>query len=166
MEKAALAGIDWMPIDELAEALIESAMWVRKHERDDTRGDGGEPRVLNMRNPRQTSWAALIPSVKAAFEARGELVSVVEYDKWLEALKTSASATLEPGVSGMEHRARANPAIGLLDFFEKIGNEGIETPLETGKALTVSLRLEKMSRVDGTMMRRWVEGWINDNNSS
>ena len=30
-------GIDWMPIDELAEALIESAIWFRKNDRKDFR---------------------------------------------------------------------------------------------------------------------------------
>ena len=163
-EKAALAGIDWMPIDELAEALVESAIAVRKKDREQVSGDGSEARVLNMRNPHQTSWAALLPSVKAVFEARGETMRVVEYSEWLEALKTSASATLESDSSGMEHMATTNPAIRLVDFFEEVAKKGTETRLEIGKALAVSPKLAKMSRVDGEMMRRWVEGWIGDGN--
>ena len=62
----AVVDIDWMPVDELAEALVESAMTVRKQDRDELRSDGREARVLNMCNPRRTSWAALVPFVKAA----------------------------------------------------------------------------------------------------
>ena len=32
---AAIAGIDWMPVDELADALVESAITVRCHDRDE-----------------------------------------------------------------------------------------------------------------------------------
>lgn len=118
---AAVADIDWMPIDELADALVESAITVGRHDRDDLRSDGGEARVLNMRNPRQTSWAALVPSVKAALEAGGETVRVVECSEWLEALQQSASVTLDSGSDGgMEHLAVMNPAISLIDFFEMI----------------------------------------------
>lgn len=158
--KAALAGIDWMPIDELAEAVVESALAIRKNDRDQVPGDGGSARVLNMRNPHPTSWTALLPSVQAVFEARGETMRVVEYPEWLEALQTSASAAL----SGIEHMATTNPAIRLVDFFEKVAENGTETPLEIGNALAVSPTLARMSRVDGEMMRRWVEGWIGDGN--
>ena len=161
VQNDAVADIDWMPIDELAEALVESVMTVRKLDRDEPRSDGGEARVLNMRNPHQTSWAALIPSVKAALEAGGETVSVVEYSEWLEALKESAEVTL---ASGVEHLARTNPAIRLVDFFEKVKDKGTEVPLEMGKALAVSPMLGGMSCVDGVMMKRWVEGWIGDVN--
>ena len=158
-QTATLAGIDWMPIDELAEALVESAMCLRKLDREELREHRVEARVLNMRNPQQTSWSALLPSIRAAFETRGEIVSVVAYSEWLEALRLSASATLESGMNGV---ARANPAIKLLDFFEKVEEKGTETPLDIGTSLAVSARLGGMSRVDGTMMRRWVEGWIRD----
>ena len=162
---AAVADIDWMPIDELADALVESAITVRRHDRDGIRSDGGEARVLNLRNPRQTSWAALVPSVKAALEVGGETVSVVEYSEWLEALKQSVFVTLESGTDGgMEHLARVNPAIRLVDFFERIRESGTETPLEMGKALAVSPKLGAMSYVDGVMMKRWTEGWIDDAN--
>ena len=160
---AAVAGIDWMPVDELAEALVESAITLRHHDRDGSRSDVGEARVLNMCNPRQTSWAALVPSVKAALEAGGETVSVVEYPEWLEALQRSASVTLETGLDdGMGHMAKTNPAVRLVDFFERIRDSGTETPLEMGKALALSTALGRMSIVDGAMMKRWVEGWIND----
>ena len=155
--------IDWMPIDELAEAVVESAITVRKHDRGELRSDGGEVRVLNMRNPNQTSWAALIPSVKAALETDGETLSVVEYSEWLEALKKSVSITLEAGLNdGVEHLARVNPAIRLVDFFERVKHKGTETPLAMEKALAVSPKLGEMSCVDAVMMKRWVERWISD----
>ena len=160
---AAVADIDWMPIDELAEALTESAMMVRKLDRDESRSDGGEPRVLNMRNPRQTSWAALRLSVKAALEADGETVSLVHYSEWLKVLRESASATLEADVDGgVEHLAKANPAIRLVDFFERVRDKGTEIPLAMEKALVVSSKLGGMSCVDGVMMKRWIERWISD----
>ena len=160
---ASVADIDWMPIDELAEALIDSALAIRKYERNQIYNAPGEAFVLNMRNPYKTSWAALIPSVKAALEADGETVSVVEYSEWLQALKRSASTTLEAGLDdGVEHLARTNPAIRLVDFFERIRDKGIKLPLAMEKALVVSVRLRRMRRVDGVMMRRWVEGWISE----
>ena len=159
----AVMDVDWMPIDELAEAVVESAMRVRKQDRGELRSDGGEARVLNMRNPCRTAWAALVPFVKEALEAGGETVSVVEYYEWLEALKQSASLTLESGSDGgVEHLARKNPAVRLVDFFERIRDRGTETSLEMGKALAVSKMLGGMSCVDGVMMKRWVEGWIGD----
>lgn len=157
---ATLAGIDWMPIDALAEALVESAIPVRANYRTESRGDKCEPRVLNMRNPHQTSWAALVPSTMAAFEARGEIASVVEYDEWLEALKMSASARLESGPNGMEDVAESNPAVRLVDFFEGFVGRGMDTVLDIEKAVAVCPQLGSMSQVDGRMMGRWVEGWI------
>ena len=154
LQKYAVSGIDWMPVDELAEALVESAMWIRKEDRDELRSERSEARVLNMRNPHQTSWAALIPSVKAALEAGGETVSVVEYNEWFEMLKQSASVMLESGSNGgMERMTRANPAAKLVEFFEKVGSNGTETPLEIGRALAVSPALGRMSCVDGIMIK-------------
>lgn len=154
------SSIDWMPIDELAEALIESAMRIRKNNMDESSGSGGhEPRVLNMRNPHQTSWVSMLPSIKAAFEAQGDTMSVVAYGDWLEAIKMSASSIFESGPSN-EDVARANPAVKLVEFFEKLADKDTGVVLEMEKALSVSFRLGGMSQVDGGMMRRWVEGWM------
>ena len=161
-DDAAVMSIDWMPIDELAAALVETALKVRKRDMDsESRPHVHEARVLNMRNPHLTSWAALIPSIKEALEADGKTVSVVPYSEWLETLKRSASVILENGFgNSVEETARTNPAIRLVEFFERIRDRGTETRLEVGQALAISSKLGEMSRVDGVMMKRWVKAWL------
>ena len=88
---------------------------------------------------------------------------MVRYGEWLEALKMSASATLESsGACGVEQVARINPAIRLLEFFERIRGKGYGDGTKYREGVGCWCEAEGMSAVDGTMMRRWVEGWIGE----
>ena len=86
--------IDWMPIDELAEAMVEASLRIRANELECSEGRGGGARVINMRNPNQASWTTLLPSFKAALEEDGKTVRVLEYGVWLNAREESEAASL------------------------------------------------------------------------
>ena len=152
--------IDWMPIDELAEVMVESSMGIRANELACGEGRGGGARVLNMRNPNQTSWNTLLPPIKAALEEDGKTVRIVEYGVWLNALKESEAASLRSDSSGLVGAARESPAINLMGFFEGLKENAQGTSMKIEKALAISPKLGKMSGVDSEMLSRWIEKWF------
>ena len=152
--------IDWMPIDELAEALVEASMRIRADESECSEGRGGGARVINMRNPNETSWTTLLPSLKAALEEDGKTVRIVEYGVWLNALRESEVASLKSDSSGLVGAARESAAINLMGFFESLKENAHGTSMRIDKALAISPGLGTMSNVNSEMLSRWVKEWF------
>lgn len=149
------AEIDWMPSDLLADVVVDLA----------TRQSGGA-RVFNLRNPRTTTWASLLPViVDAAEEAsisnsgQAQTLEVVSPSAWLARL--SASEREE----GAESEFLLNPAIKLLSFYrEGLWGQTVAArpPMDVEKALASSSTLRSMTAVDREWMRKWVDEWAGD----
>lgn len=85
--------------------------------------DGKSPvawtRYHNVVNPQPGSWKPLVPAITNHFDDKIEPVS---FKSWFEALKATASKTSD---------VAKNPGIKLLEFFEQMETDGVETELET-----------------------------------
>lgn len=160
LREDAPTGIDWMPIDELAEAMVKASMRIRAIDLECSEGRGGVARVLSMRNPNQTSWTTLLPSLRAALEEDGKTVRNVEYDVWLKALKASEAASLKSDSSGLVVAAGESPAINLMGFFESLKEDAHGRSMRIDKALAISPGLGTMSNVNSEMLSRRVKKWF------
>ncbi|RJE21798.1 NRPS-like enzyme [Aspergillus sclerotialis] len=165
--------IDWLPIDTVADAIVEVSL---KPTVLNSLGPNGI-NVFNMVNPQRTSWEALVPSVTSAIEAvSGDLktrharkVKVVPPHIWFAELRANATASIDANISD-EDRERllsANPALRLMDFFDvmfgtvKVGGKshyGADM-WENSNAKKASEKLKNAERIDGEMMSRWVKQW-------
>lgn len=134
--------VDWIPVDVLADVLVELALSPERHQ-----DRSSQLRYLNVANPAITSWSSLVPVVQTKL---GKQTEVVSYTDWLIALKSSAEGP-------------RNPALKLLEFFkglqqgERDGSQ--QTRLDTTKAKSGSATLRKLGEVTPDMMNHWLQQW-------
>ncbi|ETS77458.1 hypothetical protein PFICI_11332 [Pestalotiopsis fici W106-1] len=154
--------IDWMPSDLLSNVVADIA--TRNLRDGDETGSGGSSSgadsavVFNLRNPRTTTWEALIPIVKdVARERCGRELAVVSPTEWLERLQKSANEEDESAAS-----VAANPAVKLLSFYREglwAGGAAMH-PMSVKDAVRASPALRDMPPVQPQWMRKWFEEWL------
>lgn len=165
--------IDWLPLDTVAEAIVEVCL---KPTALQSPGPNGI-NVFNMVNPQRTSWKALLPSVTSAIEVvssdlktrHARKIRVVPPHVWVAELRANATASIDTDISD-EYRERllnANPALRLMDFFDVMfgtvkvkGKSHYGADMwESSNAEKASEKLKNAERIDGEMMSRWVKQW-------
>jgi thioester reductase-like protein len=138
--------VDWIPINTLAEILVELVY----------HGAGGQRTVVyNLVNPSTTTWSELYPAIQRCLQnANGRNVDIVEYAEWLQSLHDCASSSI---VS-----VEANPAVKLLDFFDGLQRpvlESDEQTCSTREAEKHSSTLRSCGPVNPEWMELWMEQW-------
>ncbi|VUC20457.1 unnamed protein product [Clonostachys rosea] len=150
--------IDWIPSDVLSEIIIDIA--TNTKEADSSR-QGAQ--VFNLRNPRVTFWAELVPTIlKTAKDLQGLEIELVRPNVWLQRLRASHTRlTAEGALNGLTASASKNPALKLLDFYSNsLWADGARArPMEVGNASPLSPTLKSLPTVDKAWMRKWVEEW-------
>ncbi|KAL3494907.1 hypothetical protein BJX62DRAFT_246825 [Aspergillus germanicus] len=157
--------------------------------RDGKRGqeyaEGGSISVFHPLNPHRTTWSSLLPSIISALESESGLgshhaqshrkrtIEVVSPIEWLSRLRTAARQSLPSETNGNQtdglnpSDSTLNPALRLLDFFSgRLGglNPGPESlAWETGNAEGMSKALRSVQGIDGELMGKWVEQWLEGN---
>jgi thioester reductase-like protein/aryl carrier-like protein len=138
--------------------------------------------VFHPLNPHRTTWSSLLPSIISALESqrglgshhgqshRKRTIEVVSPAEWLSRLRTAAKQAFSSETDGNQKDglnpsdSRLNPALRLLDFFsERLGgfNPGPESMTwETENAKQGSRALRGVEGINGGMMTRWVEQWL------
>jgi thioester reductase-like protein len=145
------SAVDFVPADILGDIMVDLAMAEN--------ASAAGAAVFNLRNPRPTTWGALLPAVAAAARERlGKTLEVVPPATWLTRLRESeGAATTDP-----EAAAAANPALKLLEFYHDVmsNGEGSAPPMAIEHALAASAMLRDLPPVELVWMRKWVDGWI------
>lgn len=146
--------IDWVPIDQLVEILVELAL-----------GMGAEGmKVFHPVHPVPSSWRSLLPTVKENLELvaeAGKLVEVVSFREWCKRLRESSEQ-----VTGGEVESDAlskNPGVKLLDFYESLLTEdgtGKAIKLDTKETLKLSESLRGLRPLQNSSLDGWVKGWF------
>jgi thioester reductase-like protein len=156
--------IDWLPIDTAADAIVEISL---EHSRVSS-DPSNHTNVFHILNSHHTSWKALLASIITSFQGLSDdSIQVLPPKEWISMLRTQATALLAntKGISDEATEAlfRANPALRLIDFFDKrfgASNQGhIITRWESGRAEQASRKLRSADAIDGAMMARWVQQW-------
>ncbi|KAM5346106.1 hypothetical protein ACJ41O_009111 [Fusarium nematophilum] len=144
----ALSRIDWIPINVLAEIVVELV---------DHAEDAEGARVYNLVNPSARDWSDIYPVIqRLLYEARGETVEVVDYTEWVEALRESAAH------AKTDENVEQNPALKLLEFFvslQKLDNKIDEPIISTQKAERHSPTLRTCGPVTEEWMELWMRQW-------
>lgn len=149
--------VDWLPVDLLANVLVELVSDLGFEKSDKTR-------VYNLRNPPVTPWSDLLPTVvssAATLLESGQRLEVVSPSTWLKRLKAAAS-----NLTGDE--ITTNPAIKLLEFYENYLWGG---DVQQGASKKPSMSIEgayakskalcDMPAINQQLIQKWMDEWMN-----
>ncbi|KAI1826125.1 putative NRPS-like enzyme [Xylaria intraflava] len=169
--------VDWVPSD-MAGAIVADLVQVTTTPDTAHNPSPRGAKVLNVRNPKTTSWSSLIPAIQSAAQANlGYAIEVVTPTAWLARLQQSEKDEDEEKLAGNTHSTTSaekviltNPAVKLLDFYREIlwpqqPNENAASPQEpvvVEHAVAMSATLRDMAPVNAAWMRKWALEWIAD----
>ncbi|KAH8799324.1 hypothetical protein F5884DRAFT_758350 [Xylogone sp. PMI_703] len=154
--------IDWIPMDVLAEVLVELAFKpVAGLEgrdivvEDDVRCSAI---VFHVMNPHPTTWDALLPSVietlRLANQGKGD-IEIVSFEKWLQKLKEAADVNIADVNSLIE----TNPAVKMVDAYETLlSTEAPEFVMD--RVVRASTKLKEVEAISPYWVRRWCKEWL------
>lgn len=154
-----MSDVDWIPVDKLAEIVLELAFGLQE----DTAKDSTGAVFYHAVNPNPVTWKSLLPTVKSTLErtrliggAEGlENIEIVSLHDWVHRLAMTAPSALSADV------VYQNPAIRLLDFFESLlvlESSFQRCSFATFRTFTVS---DSFKRLEPNR-KDWIAGWIDE----
>lgn len=172
---SSLSRIDWVPIDLLAEVIVQLALGAeqpleqdgsqRRHVEADL--PGRDVHVFHPLNPHPTTWDALRPTlIDAVSSITGQQLGTVSPDIWLakvrQEIELAAGSHQALKDGEIEAFLRVNPAVKLLGFYE----EALGPKAEQGNALEIKVaertspKLQTVESVKADWIRKWVREWV------
>jgi thioester reductase-like protein len=158
-----MSSINWVPIDQLAEILIELAFALSQG----SRNLGVE--IFHAVNPHPVTWESLLPTVKKTLEATLLLedgasarpVELVPLSTWINRLQNSAAAvTASKTPRESSDILYRNPGIKLLDFYKSLAIE--ESAPRCKFAIEKTSEASQSLRNLEAICKEWMAGWIKD----
>lgn len=168
MPEALGSSQDWIPIDFLAEVLIELAFKDGHKEQ--------RAKVFHPLNPQPTTWDALLPAVICSFfsaskskgfldnflsTANGKMIEKVPFNTWLQRIRMEAEAV---GATAEKYKLEAlldsNPAVKLLSFYERLAEAEQWACLETNRTEEKSEKLRTLETIKPEWMQAWAKRWL------
>ena len=146
--------VDWIPVDVLAEIILEiccgGGKRGREEEEEEEEEEGGLG-VFNLVNPNVVDWGSLVPAVTAFYPD----VKPVSMGEWVERLAETDDE--DPG------EVAAKPALKILDWFAQQGAslEGTKKAFgyDTEHGRRVSETMKGLPAVSQEWMKRWLQQW-------
>lgn len=133
-----LPPVDWIPINHLAEIILELAYSDSKSEENE--------KVYNLVNPRPAPWVSLLNTIRGHL---GPSIVNVPFTTWLTALE---------GMQGLQDVSLI-PALKLLGFFRELEMERKTVRFEMKRVLKTSKSLAQIEPVNSGWMGIWLEQW-------
>jgi thioester reductase-like protein/acyl-coenzyme A synthetase/AMP-(fatty) acid ligase/aryl carrier-like protein len=159
---ASLNKVDWIPVDLLAETIVELS--VDQDSLDRPAASGAE--VFHIQNPNFTTWPALLPGVKSTIESlTSKPIDIIPAKSWLAKVRQDfelQSSGMSNGASeDLETLLRLNPAVKLLNFFSAsmADVEGTNI-LSLEKTMAKSASSGAMDGVRVDWIHKWVSEWL------
>jgi thioester reductase-like protein len=150
---ASMNKIDWVPIDVLAEVLVELVLSAQEG------SDRGRASVYHPHNPRTTSWTDLLPTIAKTLSAyKVSPVVIIPFEDWLKLIQADA----ESSTVDLDEGIKSNPAIKLLDFYEGLLRGGDISEMATDRAQRASSKLRDCGAVRPEWVEKWCRGWLED----
>ncbi|KAI0969100.1 hypothetical protein F4678DRAFT_180499 [Xylaria arbuscula] len=140
--------IEWVPVDKLADVVVELAgVGAKKPEFEE---DPDELKVYHAVNPKLSYWQVVAPTILRKLPAG---TRSVPWNEWVQALKDA----------GRTATAKELPGLKLLEFYESlVMPEDVKiTPfnLETGVSQRKSKTLRKLAPVSTDWVELWLKQW-------
>ncbi|KAF7946079.1 uncharacterized protein EAE97_005117 [Botrytis byssoidea] len=144
--------IDWVPIDLVADILVELTFHARSDQIDGAK-------VYHPVNPVLVSWKSLLPTIieTATFGKRNKMTTV-PFAKWIERVRKDAEDLHSK--TNFEEMLEKNPAIKLLSFYEGLAKGRGTSILENKRTVQASDKLRGLQGIEGAWVEKWVQGWI------
>lgn len=167
--------IDWVPIDLLAEIVVELALSEdlepKRTDSQESLTDTESPRkqacVFHPLNRHPTTWQAIKPTLTAALSSlAGKHLSTVPPDIWLGKIRQEIESTAATGHKlhdgDLDAFLRVNPAVKLLDFYEEMlrAGTGPGNVLAIGETERRSARLRALEGIKAEWVGKWVGEWM------
>jgi len=154
--------INWIPMDYLADVLVELGLNTKLTASKDNVG----AKIYQITHPHAVPRAQLLPAVQQGLRASGmsSELPVIPYVEWYELLKAkSTEAEENTDQANAALLAHNHPTMRLMDFFWGMhyqGDSGLRMKLAMEKTLEVSQTLRNMEQLKPEWMAGWTQDWI------
>ena len=156
--------IDWVPIDLLAEILVDLALKRNQSAADHIGPVTYHAEVYHPLNPHPITWTDLRAIILDELSSEMKSpVEVIPLRKWVAKVRKEAELlTDNDDTADLETTFRRNPAAKLVGFYEDlVASENVSTnQLETSKTLKVSERMRELEPIKDEWMRKWIREWL------
>lgn len=167
-----MGNIDWVPIDDLAEVLVDLAVNSPQSHRqgflnDDTQQKRAQ--VFHPLNPHPTTWQAIRSTIASelcstAQATPKEPIHIISLGSWLFKVRKDIEtiARSDDGVgladSDLETLLQVNPAVKLLAFYEEVlGSKEISNrSWDMRETMERSTKLRALEGIKEQWLRKWV----------
>ncbi|OGM40164.1 hypothetical protein ABOM_011672 [Aspergillus bombycis] len=156
----ALDRIDWVPIDLLAEVLVDMAL-----KKDKTTNECVN--VFHPVNLHPLTWEIIRPVVAdALLKTSGKTVETIPFRDWVQRIRQDVETAGAGGKAlsdeeELQALVAKNPAIKLLEFFEDIMSKSTrENVLDTQLTAQCSEKLQAVEAVKPEWIQKWVGEWV------
>jgi thioester reductase-like protein len=146
-----LTVVDWVPVDTMAEIIIDLV-----HSGADQ--DGPYLRIFNLLNPNSTPWSSRAGATQRWFASLPGSVHLakVPFSAWIEALQATKMDNAE--------ELDARPAAKILDFYIALEKAGVRPDeakgvFDTDNGRKYSETFAKLLPIDSKLMDIWLRRW-------
>ncbi|KAL6717631.1 hypothetical protein ACLMJK_005546 [Lecanora helva] len=164
---SAFAFIDWIPIDLLANVLVELALNKSQSMADLTSFETQHAEVFHPANVQTITWAKLRDTITKELEARTQKpVEIVPLRTWInmvcKAAETIASNSDQIDTISLDTALRKIPAAKLLPFFENlVESEHVSiNKFETSDTLEMSKSMQNLEPIKDEWIKKWIGEWF------
>jgi thioester reductase-like protein len=151
----ALDRIDWVPIDLLAEVLVDLAL-TRSVRVDEI------VEVHHPVSPSPLSWNDIRPAVVEALKnSSGANVENVTFREWLHRVRQDIEGAGVDGEKELQELLAQNPAAKLLNFFDQVMSQStMENSLDTQLTTRRCRKLQAVGAIKAVWIQKWVREWL------
>ena len=157
-----LGRIDWMPIDVLADVLVDLALGSHSSAENDSL------QVWHPHNLHVKTWEDIRGSVAETLsKVSGKDIGLLELSRWIARVRSDLEtpgglSTTSAGDVGLGDYLEKNPAAKLLDFWEDTVDSMEEIPsiLDTARTSDCSRKLHEVDAIKPEWIEKWVREWL------
>ena len=159
--------IDWIPIDLLADILMELALERGQSAASCTAPETHHADVYHPLNPHTTTWTELRATVAHELSSRTKRpMEVLPLRTWIAQVRNKAESMANSSEDAddvnLEAALRSNPAAKLLDFFEGlVASEKVSSnQLDFSETIKRSKSMQELEPIKDEWVRKWIREWF------
>ncbi|KAJ6002607.1 acetyl-CoA synthetase-like protein [Penicillium sp. IBT 35674x] len=148
----ALERIDWVPVDLLADILVDLALF----------GSNSALNFYHLVNLHPQTWKEIRPIVTEALgKVCGKSLETIPEREWVLRVRQGVELPSQAGEMELQLQLSKNPAAKLLEFFETaMAQTTPENVLDVQGTAQVSEKLREVDAVKPEWIQKWVQEWL------